>query len=153
MAKFVALRVGRSGVKGARLCLNRMLHHECTYQNSESHGKSTSNHIEFSHLKLAREGCDAQVVLKRFGSRIGLCLCSCTGQASERLNSILGSIFGSKQVSRSVAQETSDSTGVSIDKIKQVLPQLASVAAAATQRGQLGQSTGGLGSILAGMES
>jgi hypothetical protein len=76
-----------------------------------------------------------------------------TDEAEDHGNSILGSIFGSKQVSRSVAQETSDSTGVSIDKIKQVLPQLASVAAAAMQRGQLGQSTGGLGSILAGMES
>ena len=73
-----------------------------------------------------------------------------TDEAEDHGNSILGSIFGSKQVSRSVAQETADNTGVSVDKIKQVLPQLASVAASALQQGKF-QSAGGLGSILSGM--
>jgi hypothetical protein len=74
-----------------------------------------------------------------------------TDAAEDHGNSVLGSIFGSKDVSRSVAQDTADSTGVSVDKIKQVLPQLASVAASALQQGKLGQSAGGLGGILSGI--
>jgi hypothetical protein len=71
-----------------------------------------------------------------------------TDAAEDHGNSILASIFGSKEESQSVAQQTASDTGVSVDKIKQVLPQLASVAATAMKRGQLGQSAGGLGSLL-----
>ena len=74
-----------------------------------------------------------------------------TDEAEDHGNSILGSIFGSKDVSRSVAQDTADQTGVSVDKIKQVLPQVASIAAAAMHQGRLGQSGGGLGDILSGL--
>ena len=73
-----------------------------------------------------------------------------TDQAEDHGNSILGSIFGSKEKSREVAQQTAEDTGVSVDKIKQILPQLASVGAGAAQRGQLG-GAGGLGSILSGI--
>jgi len=72
-----------------------------------------------------------------------------TDAAEDHGNSILGSIFGSKEVSRSVAQETADNTGVSVDKVKQVLPQVASIAAAAMHQGKLGQG-GGLADILSG---
>ena len=71
-----------------------------------------------------------------------------TQEAEEHGNSVLASIFGSKQTSRQVAQQASDQTGVSVDKIKQVLPQIASVAAGGMQRGQLG---GGLGGLLSGI--
>jgi len=72
-------------------------------------------------------------------------------EAEDHGNSILGSIFGSKEVSRSVAQGTADQTGVSVDKIKQVLPQVASIAAAAMHQGKLGGAGGGLGDILSGV--
>ena len=54
-----------------------------------------------------------------------------TDEAETSGNSILGSIFGSKDKSREVAQETADDTGISVDKIKKVLPQLATIAAGA----------------------
>lgn len=52
-------------------------------------------------------------------------------EAETQGNSILGSIFGSKDKSREVAQEAADDTGISVDKIKKVLPQLATIAAGA----------------------
>ena len=73
-----------------------------------------------------------------------------TDEAEDHGNSILGSILGSKDASRSVAQDTAADTGVGVDKVKQVLPQLASVLAGATQQGKL-QSAGGLGGILSGL--
>ncbi|MEO6432630.1 MAG: DUF937 domain-containing protein [Sphingomicrobium sp.] len=54
-----------------------------------------------------------------------------TDEAETSGNSILGSIFGSKDKSREVAQQTADDTGISVDKIKKVLPQLATIAAGA----------------------
>lgn len=72
-------------------------------------------------------------------------------EAEDHGNSILGSIFGSKDVSRSVAQDTADQTGVSVDKVKQVLPQVASMAAAAMHQGKLGGAGGALGDILSGV--
>src|SRR5947209_550991 len=71
-----------------------------------------------------------------------------TDEAEEHGNSILASIFGSKEVSRTVAQQTSDETGVGAGKIKKVLPQLASIAAAAMSAGKLDPSAAGLGELL-----
>ncbi len=68
--------------------------------------------------------------------------------ATDHGNTILGSIFGSKDASRSVAADASAQTGISVEKIKAVLPQLASIAAVAliahraTSGGQ-----GGLGGL------
>lgn len=67
-------------------------------------------------------------------------------EAEEHGNSVLGSILGSKDASRSVAADASADTGVSVDKIKAVLPQLASIAAVALVARQVshGGSFGGL---------
>ncbi len=61
-----------------------------------------------------------------------------TDAAEDHGNSVLGSIFGSKDVSRSVAQQTSGSTGVGVDAIKKVLPQIASIALGALVAGKIG---------------
>ncbi len=61
-------------------------------------------------------------------------------------NDILGTIFGSKDVSRSVAADASAQTGIGVDKLKALLPQLASVAMMAIAAKQA--SGGGLGGLL-----
>lgn len=56
-------------------------------------------------------------------------------------NAILGQIFGSKEVSRNVAAHASDKTGIGVDKLKALLPLVASVAASSlkAKSSQLGQ--------------
>ena len=73
-------------------------------------------------------------------------------EADEHGKSILGSILGSKDASRSVAADASANTGISVDKIKAVLPQLASIAAVAlAARGASSGGFGGLGGLLGGL--
>ena len=74
-------------------------------------------------------------------------------EAADHGNSVLGSIFGSKDVSRSVAADASAQTGISVDKIKAVLPQLASIAAVAFLAHRASaQGGGGLGGIFTSVE-
>ncbi len=73
-----------------------------------------------------------------------------SAEAEEHGRSILGSILGSKEASRSLATDASASTGVDADRIKSLLPQLASIAAVAMASRQ-GGSAGGLGGLLGGM--
>ncbi|WBO24373.1 hypothetical protein PBT88_09855 [Sphingomonas abietis] len=76
-----------------------------------------------------------------------------TEEAAEHGNSVLASIFGSKDVSRSVAGDASAQTGIGVDKVKAVLPQLASIAAIAflTHRASA-EGGGGLGGLFASVE-
>ena len=69
-------------------------------------------------------------------------------EAEDHGNGVLGSIFGSKDASRQVAEDASAQTGVGIDKIKAVLPQLASIAAVALVAHKASQSGGAFGSLL-----
>lgn len=73
--------------------------------------------------------------------------------ADEHGRSILGAILGSKDASRSVAADASAETGVGVDKIKALLPQLASIAAVAMAARQGGSSGmgGGIGGMLGGL--
>lgn len=71
-----------------------------------------------------------------------------TDEAEDHGNTILGSIFGSKDVSRSVAADTSAQTGVGVDKVKAVLPQLAAIAAAAFLAHKASESGGAFGGLL-----
>ena len=70
-----------------------------------------------------------------------------SAEATDHGNTILGTIFGSKDTSRSVAADASAQTGISVDKIKAVLPQLASIAAIALIAHKA-SSGGGLGGLL-----
>lgn len=73
--------------------------------------------------------------------------------ATDHGNDVLGSIFGSKDVSRSVAADASAQTGIGVDKIKAVLPQLASIAAVAfLAHRAAAQGGGGLGGIFNSVE-
>lgn len=65
-------------------------------------------------------------------------------------NSVLGSILGSKDASRSVAADASAQTGIGVDKIKSLLPLLASAAAIAFAH-QGSSGGGGLGGLLGGL--
>lgn len=73
-----------------------------------------------------------------------------TDAATDHGNDILGTIFGSKDVSRSVASDASAQTGIGVDKLKALLPQLASVAAMviAARRSGGNDAGGGLGGLL-----
>lgn len=74
-------------------------------------------------------------------------------EATDHGNSVLGSIFGSKDASRSVAADASAQTGISVDKIKAVLPQLASIAAVAFLAHRASaQGGGGLGGLFNSVE-
>lgn len=70
-----------------------------------------------------------------------------SAEADEHGRSILGQILGSKDASRSVAADASAGTGVNVDTIKSLLPQLASIAAVAMASRQSGAG-GGLGGML-----
>jgi hypothetical protein len=73
--------------------------------------------------------------------------------ATDHGNDVLGSIFGSKDASRSVAADASAQTGVSVDRIKAVLPQLASIAAVAFLAHRASaQGGGGLGGLFSSVE-
>ena len=62
-------------------------------------------------------------------------------------NEILGSIFGSKDVSRQVADQASQSTGISSSTLKKLLPVVAGlVMSSLNKRG--GTGAGGLGALL-----
>ncbi|MGN6498109.1 MAG: DUF937 domain-containing protein [Tsuneonella sp.] len=71
-------------------------------------------------------------------------------------NEILGEIFGNKDVSRGVAQEAAETSGVSPDLLKKMLPILAMAVVGymaknhGSQAGQGGQSSGG-GGLLGGI--
>lgn len=69
-------------------------------------------------------------------------------EAESHGNTVLGSIFGSKDASRQVAADTSAATGIGVDKVKAVLPQLASIAAVALVAHKASQSGGAFGSLL-----
>ena len=64
----------------------------------------------------------------------------------ERGNVVLGGLFGSKDVSRQVAQHVSTQTGIAPDKLKVLLPILATLAA-----GAMAKQGGGLGGLLGGL--
>jgi hypothetical protein len=68
----------------------------------------------------------------------------------ERGNAVLGGLFGSKDVSRQVAQHASTQTGIAPDKLKLLLPILATLAAGAMAK-QGGGQAGGLGGLLGGL--
>ena len=73
-------------------------------------------------------------------------------EAADHGRSVLGSILGSKEASRSLADNTSAETGIGADKIKALLPHIASIAATAmTARGGAGGGLGGLGGLLGGL--
>ena len=63
-------------------------------------------------------------------------------------NAVLGQVLGSKDASRSVAADAAASTGIDVGTLKQLLPQIASMAAGA-QGGAGG--IGGLGGMLGGL--
>lgn len=69
-------------------------------------------------------------------------------EAEDHGNGVLGSIFGSKDASRQVAADASAQTGIGVDKIKAVLPQLASVAIGALVLHKASQGEGALGGLL-----
>ena len=74
-------------------------------------------------------------------------------EADDHGKSILGSMLGYKDASRSVAADASADTGISVDKIKAVLPQLASIAAVTlvAHKASSGGGFGGLGGLLGGL--
>jgi hypothetical protein len=61
---------------------------------------------------------------------------------------ILGQIFGSKDVSRTVASHAAESSGVSADALKKMLPLLAMVASGVMAAQQGGAQAGGAGGLL-----
>lgn len=71
-------------------------------------------------------------------------------QGIQRGNAVLGGVFGSKEVSRQVAQHASAQTGIAPDKLKALLPILATLAAGAVAK-QGGGHAGGLGGLLGGL--
>lgn len=72
-----------------------------------------------------------------------------TDETTSMGNQILGQIFGSKDVSRTVAADASASTGIEADKLKALLPLLASLSAGALASHASGvQGQGGLASVL-----
>ena len=73
-----------------------------------------------------------------------------SAEADEHGRSILGQILGSKDASRSIAADASAGTGLNVDTIKLLLPQLASIAAVAMASRQSGAG-GGLGGMLGGL--
>lgn len=66
-----------------------------------------------------------------------------TQEATDHGNNILASILGSKDKSREVANDASAQTGISADKIKAALPQIAGIAAAAILAHKASQAGGG----------
>lgn len=69
-------------------------------------------------------------------------------EAQAHGNEVLGTVLGSKDASRSLANQASTQTGINVDTLKQLLPQLASVAAKATSHANANGSLGGLASNL-----
>jgi hypothetical protein len=66
-------------------------------------------------------------------------------------NALLGQLFGSKDVSRTVAQHASAQTGIGADKMKALLPILATLAMGAMAKQGGGAAGGGLGGLLGGL--
>lgn len=73
-----------------------------------------------------------------------------TDEAHAHGNDVLGQVLGSKDASRSVAADAAGRTGLDPATLKQLLPQLASIAAGAHGGGR-GGSLGGLGGMLGGL--
>ena len=69
-------------------------------------------------------------------------------EAEDHGNGVLGAIFGSKDASRQIAADASAQTGIGVDKIEAVLPQLASVAAAALVAHRANQGGGAFDGLL-----
>lgn len=69
-------------------------------------------------------------------------------EAQAHGNAVLGTVLGSKDASRSLASQASTQTGINADTLKQLLPQLASVAAKATSHAH---ANGGLGGLAANL--
>jgi hypothetical protein len=63
-------------------------------------------------------------------------------------NDILGQIFGNKDVSRGVTEAAAESTGISQDLLKKMLPILAMAVMGYIMRGKAGGGSGMLGGIL-----
>lgn len=63
-------------------------------------------------------------------------------------NQVLGTVLGSKDASRSLASEASAKTGLNLDTVEKLLPQLASVAARSTAQAK---QNGGLGGLISGL--
>jgi hypothetical protein len=73
--------------------------------------------------------------------------------AQDHGNVVLGSILGSDSASHEVASGAAADTGIDIDKIKAVLPQLASIAAVAyAAHNASAAGGGGLGGLIKGVE-
>ena len=72
-------------------------------------------------------------------------------EAQTHGNEVLGKVLGSKDASRALANEASAQTGINVDTLKKLLPQLASVAAEATSHAKTSGGLGGLVSNLGGM--
>lgn len=71
-------------------------------------------------------------------------------EAIQHGNAVLGQLFGSKDVSRTVASHASQQTGIDADKLKLLLPILATLATGAIAK-QAGGASGGLGGLLGGL--
>jgi hypothetical protein len=71
-------------------------------------------------------------------------------EAIQHGNAVLGQLFGSKDVSRTVASHASQQTGIGADKLKLLLPILATLATGAMAK-QAGGAGGGLGGLLGGL--
>lgn len=69
-------------------------------------------------------------------------------EAEAHGNTVLGSILGSKEASTGVAADASARTGVDVNTIKAVLPQLASIAAMALVAHRASQGSGAFGGLL-----
>ncbi len=62
-------------------------------------------------------------------------------------NAILGHVLGSKEVSRNIATQTAQSTGVSTDIVKQLLPLVATAMMGALSKETSNSSIGGVGNL------
>ena len=73
-----------------------------------------------------------------------------TDEARMHGNDVLGQILGSKDASPSVTADAAGRTGIDVGTLKQLLPQLASMAAGVSGRAGQG-GPGGLGGLLGGL--
>lgn len=77
-----------------------------------------------------------------------------SGETPDIGNAVLGQIFGSKDVSRTVAAQAAQSSGISGDVLKKLLPVLAAAAAGGLLKGGAAPAGGGgglLGQLLGGL--
>lgn len=94
-------------------------------------------------LKQHKGEADLSAVLTQSGLTPGAAV---SDQTTDLGNQILGKIFGSKDVSRQVASNASATTGIDADKLKLLLPLLASLSAGTLS--SKAQNKGGNGGFL-----